>query len=326
MVPRAEYTDGATTATLTSESLSSNTWIYQQLAIGACGAISDYSIPLSITVTGTTMDPAIGNDPIGLRATAIKGAKIKTEWHYSTKSEESEPDGFNVYYATTRGGSETLGGTVAYRKRNRQYTLTTHALTDGTLYWFRVLPYKTSGEKITNGNMEAGGTATTLPTGWVAVTSPTTQGMSTVIKYENSQSLFISASTGIRGAEQTALSFTSGNVYDVSAWVYTPDTTKVRFIIRKADDGTGTGTPETTNNSTIVQSVWNFISFQFTATASGSLGQIELLTDESATGTLYFDNVSLRDTVQLKQNYDYTTATADSTGPTAITPISVKVL
>jgi len=48
----------------------------------------------------------------------------------------------------------------------------------------------------------------------------------------------------------------------------------------------------------------------------------------SATSSVnyYIDDVSVRETQQLKQNYDYATATADSTGPTAITPISVKVL
>lgn len=317
---RGQYDDGESTVTLASESLASDTWKYTHAAIGACGSMSDYSVPLSITVTGTSMDPAIGNDPHGIKVKAIKGGRFRVKWMYQRRNQEVQPDGFNVYAATTKGGAETLVGRLMVSRYRRIYSIITTPLTAGQTYFFRVLPFVMDKDIVLNGDCEVINDTTLRPDNWLPHGAPTNWYSSTSIKYEGSVSVGFTSTSGNGGIANLGVALTSGKEYYCSAWVYPDDATEVRVSVGSLGsqyDNTFTG---------LTQDEWNLVSFNFTASTSSAVECKFLYTAGSQTGTWYIDLLHFFETMTEKQNYNYVKAIADTTGPTAVTPITVEVL
>jgi len=311
-----------------------------------------------LTITGTLTPNVIGNY-VNIGPQAASGAYDPTEpdpdvyhinisgqdwyiWHDSNVTEywyitdtvgnEGAADRWYRIYADgiigtyTDTGTATGIATVAIGTNHwvlqsdidytggRNYTYTTSSLTHGTNYKFTVRSYKMGDELIANGTMEA-------DSNWTTVSAADINVRSSEQVYAGMYSRKFHCTSAADGIKSDNFTTVGGKRYKISVYVYPVGYTQIRIAMRRGDD---TGFLFA-NNYALTTDTWNLVEIDFTDTSAGGAGAYLRLTSHlEIDETWYIDNASVKQYHETI-NDDISEATADDTGPTALTSITVAV-
>lgn len=153
------------------------------------------------------------------------------------------------------------------------------------------VPYKYKGanqtDLVTNGTMEA-------DSNWTTRGTLSVQERSTEQAHSGSYSRKITFSNaGGFGIDSDDFTVVQGKQYQFIGYVYpvSPLTTARVYVRNGTDDGADYDSGTITG---LTSGAWNEISFTYTASASGSGADVRLLGADGTSGTLYYDDVSVR--------------------------------
>ena len=289
-----------------------NIWHFGRIAVSKYGVISEVSEDCLVTVDSDAyMILPCGNHPIGVSAVASKDGTVQLDWQYFSQGEDATPDGFKIYKDVAGTFSDI--GNVDYTG-GRNYTYTTSSLTHGTNYKFTVRSYKMGDELVANGTMEA-------DSNWTTVSAADINVRSVEQVYAGMYSRKFHCTSAADGIKSDNFTTISGKRYKISVYVYPVGYTQIRIAMRRGDD---TGFLFA-NNYTLTTDTWNLVEIDFTDTsAGGALAYLRLTSHLEIDETWYVDNASVKQYHETI-NDNVSEATADDTGPTALTSITVAV-
>ena len=161
------------------------------------------------------------------------------------------------------------------------------------LYSGKSVEYKYQGspntELITNGTMEA-------DSNWADRGTVTGSRSTEQVKTGTySRKVYATATnTGGWGIDSDTFTTVAGKQYRLSFWVYPDDDTHMRILLHDGggsaiynNDGTGI-------LDNLTQDAWNHIEYDFVSVTGGSSAQVKLLFSDGESGTIYFDDVSVK--------------------------------
>jgi len=289
-----------------------NIWHFGRIAVSKYGVISEVSEDCLVTVDSDAyMVLPCGNHPMGVSAVASKDGAVRIAWQYFSQGEDATPDGFKIYKDVAGTFSDI--GNVDYTG-GRNYTYTTSSLTHGTNYKFTVRSYKMGDELIANGTMEA-------DSNWATYSAADINVRSTEQVYAGAYSRKFHCTSGNDGIISDPFTTVSGKRYRVSAWIYPVDYTVIKIAVH----GGAVAGYISADDHTLTANTWNFVEFDVTdTTAGGANATVRFSSHLEIDETWYVDNASVKQYHETI-NDDISEATADDTGPAALTSITVAV-
>ncbi|MCP4566837.1 MAG: fibronectin type III domain-containing protein [FCB group bacterium] len=284
-------------------------WHFGRIAVSRYGVISTVSDDCLVTVdSDAIMVLPCGNDPVGVEAAAIKDGSVRLQWQYFSQGEDAEPTGFKVYREVA--GAWSLESDIDFTgSRNYQYDVT--GLTHGVNYKFTARSYKLGDNLVVNGTMEA-------DSNWATYSAADVNERSSEQVHAGMYSRKFHCTSSNDGIVSDPYASISGKQYRVSAWVYPVGHTAIKIAVH---GGAAVGYISSADH-TLITDTWNYVEFDVTdTTAGGAFGSVRFSSHLETDETWYVDDVLVamyHETV----GEIVTEATADDTGPAAITSIT----
>tara|TARA_Y100001973_G_scaffold12441_3_gene17281 strand:+ start:5604 stop:7364 length:1761 start_codon:yes stop_codon:yes gene_type:complete len=262
------------------------------------------------------ISPTGGDDAVG-RATPVLSNLDK--WNHAVVVWDSDysTGTIKIYINGIDQGTLTGSGTIPTVMANKTSILTIGANASGAdnftgdigqvqlwnialsasqvkdLYSGKSVEYKYQGspntELITNGTMEA-------DSNWADRGTVTGSRSTEQVKTGTYSRKVYATATNIGGWGIDSDTFTTvaGKQYRLSFWVYPDDDTHMRILLHDGggsaiynNDGTGI-------LDNLTQDAWNHIEYDFVSVTGGSSAQVKLMYKDGQNGTIYFDDVSVK--------------------------------